>query len=297
MTQIEKLETPLVPADDFARDPLIPVATPFKDQEGEPISLPMERGVFRRLSDFFKERDLYPVSGRNAVIFVAAGVAVAAAGVAIAKKMEENRSAAVVVHEDKKKRGLPLTDEQKEEFAGIYELNKSIVEKYFAFKLVNPDQIEELTARVFERAYNRFAAFIPNPELENPHLPWLYRIARNVLLNYLRDYYRHPEVSLDTEPSPFRMFPAATIEGKEYLERQMTYEEEHREFGKAYSKLPVRYQTVLFLEAVVGQEGKGSINKTIGKIMGLSEGGVKSLKVRAFKSLGKKLAKLEKPSE
>ncbi|KKS97520.1 MAG: hypothetical protein UV73_C0008G0040 [Candidatus Gottesmanbacteria bacterium GW2011_GWA2_43_14] len=267
---------------------------PFTDLQGETLTLGMEKGVFSRFADYLSGKNLFPVSGRKAVIFAAVGAAAVAAGAYLAGMIEENQSAAVVVSEDKSKFGLPLSDKQKEEFTAVFELNNPLIAKYYRIRLLNKDQIEELTQEVFFRAHNRFAAFNPDSELDNPHLPWLYRIARNLLFNYRRDYFRNPEYSM--EELPFNLYSAAkTIEGNEYLERRTIAEEERRRFGEIFSGLPVRFQTILFLEIVTRQVNEDKKNETIGKIMGIKEGAVKSLKARAFHRLGKEWEKRVEP--
>ena len=74
-----------------------------------------------------------------------------------------------------------------------YESHGAVIYSYLRFQLPSAALAEDLTADVFLRAVRAADRFDPNRASART---WLFRIARNVLRDYLRHERRHPHVSL-----------------------------------------------------------------------------------------------------
>lgn len=81
------------------------------------------------------------------------------------------------------------------------------VYRFLVVRVRDSDVAEDLTAETFLRARRSW----PPREL-NGHAPkaWLFQIARNLLLDHIRQQERHPQVALaDEEPGPEHINPAS----------------------------------------------------------------------------------------
>ncbi len=104
-----------------------------------------------------------------------------------------------------------------------------------------------------------------------PLAAWIYRIAHNCLVDHHRRRKRRQEVSLDDAyPPPTDQNPGASADAA--LERQ--------DLMQALQSLTDEQRQVIVLKFVQGLD-----NRTIARVMGRSEGAIKSLQHRALKSL------------
>lgn len=107
-----------------------------------------------------------------------------------------------------------------------------------------------------------------------PFSAWLMRIAHNLVANHHRDTSRHPEVHLEAGAE------LATTD-----EPAFDLLEELAAIRRALTNLPVERQRLIFLKFV-----EELPNAEIGRIMGRSEGAIKSLVHRTIESLRGALA-------
>jgi RNA polymerase sigma-70 factor, ECF subfamily len=154
-------------------------------------------------------------------------------------------------------------------FSELYERYVDRIYAYVFYRTGDPRDAEDLTARVFYRALAHLPEF---NQTGAPFVAWLYRIAHNLVANWHRDKKRHPEVPLELwlhtpghETAPHVKAELAEAENK---------------LLEAIRALPDERQQLLLLKFVDGLS-----NLEIGKILGRSEGAIKSLYHRTLLAL------------
>lgn len=162
-----------------------------------------------------------------------------------------------------------------EAFALLYERYIDRIYAYVYYRTGDPRDAEDLTARVFYRALAHMPEF---SQTGAPFVAWLYRIAHNLVANWHRDKTRHPELPLDAWVNA-HMPDAAPHTQAERAEAEQTLLD-------AIRALPAERQQLLLLKFVDGLS-----NVEIGRILGRSEGAIKSLYHRTLISLREELAK------
>lgn len=157
----------------------------------------------------------------------------------------------------------------KEAYGVIYERYVQQIYRYIYYRTGDHHEAEDLTARVFMRALRHIKNY---KERGLPLSAWLYRIAHNLVVNWHRDNHRRQYVSLDEIELPHVFH--------EQPEHNVMQNEEKEQLLKAIRRLPAERQQLLILKFV-----ERLSNAEIGKIMGRSEGAVKSLYHRTLFSL------------
>ena len=165
-------------------------------------------------------------------------------------------------------------------FASLYEQYSPLVYRFLRRRLDGPDEIvEDLTEDVFVKVYEKLDRYV---ERGLPFTAWLYRIAHNHLVDYLRSLPRMTASSLDAVAEvPER---AATAAFSRVLDRQS--------LEPALARLtPEQRQTIelRFLEGM-------SVAETAAT-MGRSDEAVKKLQARALANLRRHLAPPAAPSK
>jgi RNA polymerase sigma-70 factor, ECF subfamily len=164
-----------------------------------------------------------------------------------------------------------------EAFGRLYELYVEKIYNYIYYRLGNHHDAEDLTAKVFYRALNHIAHYNHKGV---PFAAWLYRIAHNLVVNWHRDHSRRQMVGLenldlsgDKQESPHHA-------AEQTNERELLL--------AAIQHLPRERQELLMLKFVERMS-----NAEIGRVLGRSEGAVKSLYHRTLVSLKELLAEHE----
>jgi RNA polymerase sigma-70 factor (ECF subfamily) len=165
----------------------------------------------------------------------------------------------------------------REAFGILYERHVRRIYSYIYYRTGNHHDAEDLTARVFQRAFGHISGFTDRGV---PFSAWLYRIAHNLVANWHRDRSRRPTVSLDDR--------AASSVAGEHPEVQALASEEKSLLLQAVRRLPADRQQLLILKFV-----ERLSNSEVGEIMGRTEGAVKSLYHRTLTSLREELNYLE----
>jgi RNA polymerase sigma-70 factor (ECF subfamily) len=165
----------------------------------------------------------------------------------------------------------------REAFGVLYERHVRRIYSYIYYRTGNHHDAEDLTARVFQRAFGHISEFTDRGV---PFSAWLYRIAHNLVANWHRDRSRRPTVSLDDR--------AASGVAGEHPEAQALASEEKSLLLEAVRRLPDDRQQLLILKFV-----ERLSNSEVGEIMGRTEGAVKSLYHRTLTSLREELDQLE----
>jgi RNA polymerase sigma-70 factor (ECF subfamily) len=164
-----------------------------------------------------------------------------------------------------------------EAFGRLYELYVDKIYNYIYYRLGNHHDAEDLTAKVFYRALNHIAHY-NNKGV--PFAAWLYRIAHNLVINWRRDHSRRQLVGLeDVELSSDK---------QEGPQRAAERTNERELLLAAIQRLPRERQELLVLKFAERMS-----NAEIGRVMGRSEGAIKSLYHRTLVSLKELLAEHE----
>lgn len=159
-------------------------------------------------------------------------------------------------------------------FGLLYQRYVKKIYNYVYYRTGNHHDAEDLTARTFYHALSNLGRY------QNRGVPfsaWLYRIAHNQVANWHRDRSRRKVIALDelVVASQRKVAPESVIES----------EEERNALLKAIRQLPSDRQQLLILKFTAGLS-----NVEIGRVMGRSEGAIKSLYHRTLLALREKLA-------
>lgn len=170
---------------------------------------------------------------------------------------------------DEKEVILRAAQGDSEAFSVLYERYVRRIYSYIYYRTGNIHDAEDLTERVFHRALHH----IRNYQYQGlPFSAWLYRIAHNLVANWHRDNQRRKEVPI--EGRIYQSFSA------EHPESALERNQEIERLLKAIQKLPPERQNLIILKFV-----EQLSNEEIAKIMGRSEGAIKSLYHRTLLSL------------
>jgi len=165
--------------------------------------------------------------------------------------------------------GLPETEEalirraqrDADAFGELYERYVTRIYNYIFYRTGDAAEAEDLTARVFYRALGHIAEYQARGA---PFAAWLYRIAHNLVANWYRDRSRHKNIRLDDI--------AGLPERGEGPHQRAEQNEEAHLLLSAIRKLPAERQELLILKF-----GDELSNAEIARVMGRTEGAVKSL--------------------
>ncbi|MHB1355592.1 MAG: RNA polymerase sigma factor [Anaerolineae bacterium] len=170
---------------------------------------------------------------------------------------------------------IALAREDPNAFGALYERYVNRIFNYVFHRVGNVHDAEDLTSRAFFSAFSHLDSY---QEQGVPFSAWLYRIAHNLIANWHRDRSRRPVVSLEdiTVGSPVGEHPEPLAE----------QEETARQLAAAIQTLEPARRELLVLKIT-----EGLSNLEIGKILGKSEGAIKSLYHRTLLTLRKELEK------
>lgn len=154
----------------------------------------------------------------------------------------------------------------------IYRQYVKTVYKYLSYRLRNTAAAEDLTAEVFLRVLRKIESF----EWRGIDFSaWILRIARNVLLDYVKSSGNRFEIV----GIPAGEIPEATSPGSDL---QVLDELDKEALHKALNLLRPEHQEVLYLRFL-----QGLSSTEVAKVMGRTEGAIRVLQFRALKQLVK----------
>lgn len=139
----------------------------------------------------------------------------------------------------------------------------------------DPEDAADMTQETFIKAYRSLSSFRGDSKFSS----WLYRIASNVCLDFLRSRSRHPQVSLSTVDEDDRAtfeLPDMRQNPEEQLMKKLGMEAVRR----GLEQLPEQQRQILVL-----RELGGLSYAELAQTLGLEEGTVKSRIFRARKRL------------
>jgi len=169
-------------------------------------------------------------------------------------------------------------DGDREAFGALYRRYVRQIYNFVLYRVQHPQEAEDLTARVFFRAFQNIHRY----EYRGLSFgAYLYRIAHNLVSNWHRDNHRVQSIPLDEAPPP-------RTDSTTHPEWQLILEEEHELLLKAIRRLPPERQQLLILKFV-----EGLSNAEIAQIMGRTEGAIKSLYHRTLVALRQHLESLQ----
>jgi len=154
-------------------------------------------------------------------------------------------------------------------FGILYERYVGKIYTYIYYRTSNEHDAEDLTARVFMKAFKRLSSYT---DRGLPFSAWLYRIAHNLVANWHRDQSRRQVVPLDEY-----IVDGLQTEAPEYAAES---HQEEAALLETIRRLPAERQQLLVLKFV-----ERLPNAEIGKVMDRSEGAIKSLYHRTLLSL------------
>ena len=155
--------------------------------------------------------------------------------------------------------------------AEIYDRYAETIYRYVYRYVGDAEQAEDLTSEVFLKLLQVLGTRrAPERQLQG----WLYRVARNLAIDWYRQRAKGAEYTLEEELTPDGETP------RNWLERQ----EQLGELREAISQLTPEQQEVIVLRF-----GEGRKIREVGQMLGKSEGSVKVMQYRAMNRLRKLL--------
>lgn len=132
----------------------------------------------------------------------------------------------------------------------------------------NKEDAEDLVQDVFVKAYASLARF----EEKSSFYTWVYRIAINRTLNFLKKRQRNPKMSLDDVDNGVERDPAyVELSARESPFRDATLSELQEKLNKALMTLSENHRTVVVLHDI-----QGVPHEEIASMIGCSQGTVRS---------------------
>jgi RNA polymerase sigma-70 factor (ECF subfamily) len=156
-------------------------------------------------------------------------------------------------------------------FAEIYERYYQGIYNFVYYRVTDEALAEDLTAEVFLKAMEAIESFTFRGI---PLSAWLYRIANNLVVDHFRRQPRHGNVSLEETTVSAGENPT------EMLEQGLT----QQTIRRALSELTEEQKQVVLLKFVDGLS-----NNEVARVLGKTEGAIKSLQHRALSSLARVL--------
>ncbi|MBI1877094.1 MAG: sigma-70 family RNA polymerase sigma factor [Chloroflexi bacterium] len=153
-------------------------------------------------------------------------------------------------------------------FATLYDAYVEQIYRFVYFRVGDEQTAEDLTSQVFLKAWDKLSSY----QIRGlPFSAWLFRIARNNVI----DYYRTFKETTSLEPDVIaRPDPAADVDNT--IERRL----EAEEVRLALQHLTEDQQQVLTLRFI-----EGLSTEEVAKVMGKRPGAIRALQMRGLQAL------------
>ena len=161
--------------------------------------------------------------------------------------------------------------QDEEAFAQLYEVHFDRIYRYVVLRIGNEMEAEDLTQQVFLKALKSISAFKWKGA---PFSAWLFRIAHNQIVDYLRKRKKHMADPLEEAVTMSNSNPQSEVERKLDIERLLSATQRLTEAQREVISL--RFTSELSIAEVA-------------RVMGKSEGAVKALQHSAIVALRKRL--------
>lgn len=156
-----------------------------------------------------------------------------------------------------------------EAFGKLYSIYMDRIYRYVFYQVRDKMAAEDATEEVFLKAWK---AIDSCKGKEQTFLSWLYKIARNHIIDYLRSRQRYAAKTIDS------------ISEVSNPESEAEQELEWQDLLEEISYLPDNQKQVIILKFTEGLD-----NSEIGRIMGKSQGAIRVLQMRALTTLRRRL--------
>lgn len=170
-----------------------------------------------------------------------------------------------------KELAVSATHHDREAFGLLYDRYVTKIYQYVYYKVGSTSEAEDLTAQVFLRAWEAIGGY---EWREHPFSAWLFRIARNLVVDYHRA--RRDTVSLEGTDGGDEIRPSDEELPDQSLQALFTSEQ----LRQAVSKLTDEQQEVIVLRFIEGYS-----TAEIASIMGKREGAIRGLQFRGLATL------------
>ena len=162
-------------------------------------------------------------------------------------------------------------------FAQLYDAYVERVYRYIYFRVSDVPTAEDLTSEVFLKAWQNLGRY---QSADVPFLAWLYRIARNQVI----DFYRSQKETTSLEDTvPVSVDVRA-------LDAQVSNVFELQALRDSLQLLTEEQQQVLILRFIAGLP-----TRNIAQMLGKQEGAVRALQMRGLQALSKHMKEEEEP--
>lgn len=153
-----------------------------------------------------------------------------------------------------------------EAFGQIYDALVKPVYRYIYYR-VDKHIAEDLTEETFLKTWKNLSKYKAG---KHPFSAWVFRIAHNLICDYYRKNETPSEIHENIEDTKIDASPSHKINLKLNEVR----------LRKAINRLPENYQQVILLKYINEEE-----NAVIAKVIGKTEGAVRTLQFRALEKL------------
>lgn len=173
---------------------------------------------------------------------------------------------------DEKELALRARRHDPKAFATLYDRYVSKIYHYIYYKVGNVAEAEDLTAQVFLRAWEAIGSY---EWREHPFSAWLFRIARNLVVDYHRA--RRDMIPLDEPEDRVPSWAVSeTPPAEVVLQDYLTVEQ----LRKALTQLTDEQQEVIILRFLEGYS-----TAEVAAIMGKRAGAIRGLQFRGLSAL------------
>ncbi len=176
----------------------------------------------------------------------------------------------VSLDKNQEKKLIKATQKNKEAFTPLYLNYKPHIISFFSYRVSDKQSAEELTSEVFEKALTG----IDNYQWQGiPFSAWLFRIARNTLVDFYRRNEKNKKVSpINDEEQPI-------TDNKTPLEHNEVMASEDLLY-KVLQELPSREMNIIYMKFF-----DGYTNRLISKLTGLTETNIGTIIFRTLKRM------------
>lgn len=175
------------------------------------------------------------------------------------------------------------TERTRQQIAALFETHFDRVARYIYLRVGNATDAEDLASDVFVRAVKSADSFV---ETGAPLEAWIFRIARNISIDHLRQKGRRPSNVPIEEAAPV---PDPDIEP----ERPIELQEDLRMIQEAMVQLTESQQEVLSLRFSDAEMNSNQIAEVLGR----SPGSVREMQSAAIKRLRQILEPLQQDDQ
>jgi RNA polymerase sigma-70 factor (ECF subfamily) len=159
----------------------------------------------------------------------------------------------------------------KQAFGEFYSFYLNEIYRYVFFRVHNHHEAEDLTESTFLNAWRSLTAGRNKTKINNPRA-WIYRIARNTMIDHIRT--RKEEISIEQMP--------AASQPSNPPETDLINNEKIEQLAVHFAKLEPKYQEVIILRFINQMS-----HAETAQLLGIKENYVRILQYRALKQLRK----------